>query len=68
MKESKEELGVGWQKGPYFPGEVWQTNYYTFNTKHKTWNFKFFSQQKNFINSEEKKRTRFLEDWTTTKS
>ena len=22
MKESKENLGVGWQKGPHFPGEV----------------------------------------------
>ena len=23
MKESNENLGVGWQKGPYFPWEVW---------------------------------------------
>ena len=22
MKESKEKLVVGWQKGPHFPGEV----------------------------------------------
>ena len=23
MKESNEKLGVGWQKGPHFPGKVW---------------------------------------------